>query len=142
MDFSQIQKQIDELDAQIANPTPTAPVGTTIKWYKRANPEDAYAAIVTKVEAAGKLTVTVLPPFGMPTHTRGCLHISNPIHDRRTHSVSMNSGAWDYLDGQKPPKSHFELDVATLTKRRDALLEQLAEAKVVAEKDKKAVAAR
>jgi phage terminase large subunit-like protein len=142
MDLALIQKQIDELDAQIANPTPTAPIGTTVRWYKRANPEDCYAALVTKVEAAGKLTVTVFPPFGMPTHTRGCLHISHEIHKQRSHTVSVNSGAWDYLEGQKPPKGHFEMDVAVLTKRRDALLEQLAEAKVVAEKDKKTALAR
>jgi hypothetical protein len=142
MDLSLIQKQIDELDEQIASPTPTAPIGTTVKWYKRANPDDAYAALVTKVEAAGKLTVTVFPPFGMPTHTKGCLHISNEIHKQRSHTVSVNSGAWDYLDGQKPPKSHFDMDVAVLTKRRDALLTQLAEAKVVSEKDKKTAAAR
>jgi hypothetical protein len=142
MDLQPIQKQIDELDAQIASPTPTPPVGTTVRWFKRANPDDVYAAIVTRIEAAGKLTVTVFLPFGVPTHTKGCLHASHPIHKQRTHTVSVNSGSWDYLDGQKPPKSHFEMDVAVLTRRRDALLEQLAEAKVVAEKDKKAVAAR
>jgi hypothetical protein len=142
MDLTQIQKQIDELDEQIANPTPTPPVGTSVKWFKRANKDDVYAAIVTKIEAAGKLTLTVFPPFGLTTHTRGCLHISNPIHQQRAHSVSVNSGAWDYLDGQKPPKAHFDMDVAVLTKRRDALLVQLAEAKVVAEKEKKTVAAR
>lgn len=142
MDLSQMQKQIDELDEQIANPTPTPPLGTTVKWLKRANREDAYAAIVTKVEAAGKVTVTIFPPFGMPTHTKGCLHISNPIHLQRAHSVSVNSGAWDYLDGSKPPKAHFDMDVLVLTKRRDSLLVQLAEAKVISEKEKKTVGAR
>lgn len=137
MDSAPMKKLIDDLNAQIADPTPTPPVGTTVIWYKRADISDPYAALVTKVEAAGKVTLTVFVPFAVPTHTRGALHVTNPIHKLRANSVSVNSGSWDYVSGVRPPKSHFDLDVANLTKRRDELVIQLVEAEAIAAKESK-----
>jgi hypothetical protein len=111
------------VEAEIASPMPTPPVGTMVIWYDRADtrPGGERAAVVTKIEEPGKLTLTIFPPNSMPIHKQGCLHISNPIHERKSNAVSRNSGAWDYLDFTDIPKVHYEPHLKRLGKKRDSI---------------------
>lgn len=146
VDTAPIKQFIKELDEQIANPTATPPVGTLVVWYRgaRFDPADPsrtqVASLVTGVEGPGKLKLVAFPPFGMPTHKQGVLHISHPLHQQRNNSVSVDSGAWDYPDGVRPSKSHYDLHLNEARSRREAAEKQLAEAEAVSANGEQSVA--
>ena len=137
IDLAAIEEQLDEIKAKIADPMPTAPVGTVVVWYKRADvkPGAEIAAIVTKVESAGKLVLATLEPFGIIEHKRGVLHASSPIHQNRQQAVSQGSGCWDYVSGARPPKSHYDLHLSNLKVLKDSVESKLAEAKQILAKE-------
>lgn len=137
IDLGPITEQLEKVEAEIKSPLPTPPVGTPVVWYPRAtlDRDNQIAAIVTKVEGPGKLTLTVFRPQSMPDATRrGCLHVSHPIHENRHNSVSQNSGAWDYPEGVTIPKSHRDLHLEQLQRKRDSIQDQLSEATEIAKK--------
>jgi len=139
IDLAPMQDMLANVEKEMKNPIPTPPVGTTIVWYAKALVEDdsKIAALVTKVEGPGKITVTAFRPQGMADPTRrGCLHVSDPIHEKRHNSVSMNSGAWDYVAFTKIPKEHYQLHLDALAKKRDSLIEKLATAQSIKSKSK------
>lgn len=115
MSLEQIKKRIDELKAMQADPYPTPPVGTILVWFNAAKRdpnrpyEDAVAAIVTKVDGPGKLTLAAIPPFGMLSHKRSSHYVGHPIHLQRANSVSIESGSWDYPEGARPHKDHYKM---------------------------------
>lgn len=128
VDLGPIQDQISAVEAEIKSPLPTPPVGTLVVWYPRAARaiENQIAGIVTRVEGPGKITLTVFRPQGVPElNHRGCLFVDHPIHEKRANSVSVNSGSWEYPELVKPDKSHFDLHLAVLNKKRDSLKEQV-----------------
>lgn len=144
IDLAAIESQLEEIKAKIADPMPTAPVGTVVAWYKRAEvkPGAEIAAIVTKVESAGKVVLAILEPFGIIEHKRGVLHASSPIHQNRQQAVSMGAGCWDYISGVRPPKPHYELHLSNLRLLKESVESKLAEAKqIVANEAKVLVAA-
>ena len=131
-----IQEQIDKINASLKNPLPTPPVGTPVVWYDRAERKEdgEIAALVTKVEGPGKVTVTVFRPQGMPDPTRrGCLHMSHPTHEQRHNAVSRNSGGWDYPIGSRAPKDHLALHTEQLNMRKDALQKSIDDIKAANE---------
>jgi hypothetical protein len=126
--ISATEKRINELELEMKHPLPTPPVGTPVVWYDRAqvSEEAQRAAIVTRVEGPGKVTLTIFPPNGMPLYNKkGTLHVSHEIHDRRGNAVSKNSGSWDYTSRTSRPKSHNELHIAEIQKKIDSLEAQL-----------------
>lgn len=134
IDLSPMKEQLRQIDEELKNPLPTPPIGSTVVWYPRAAVEEGnrVAAIVTNVEGPGKLTLTVFKPLATPDPTRrGCLHVSHPVHEKRANSVSINAGAWDYPDDVIPGKSHYDLHVAALNKKRDSLVDQIANASAI-----------
>ena len=124
------QDLIDQLREELKNVLPTPPIGTMVIWYRKAvfDKDNAIAAIVTKVEDCGKISLTAFPPAGMPNATvRGCLHKSHKIHQKRSNHISQNGGAWDYPEGVNPPKAHFNRHKDNLNQRIATLeLEQQA----------------
>lgn len=123
MSAEQIKKRIEELKALQAAPYPTPPVGTNIVWFNGAKRDqlrpydDAVASVVTKVEGPGKVSLVAFAPFAMPAHKRASHHVSHPIHLVRMNSISVESGSWDYPDGIRPPKDHYQLHLAELQRQ-------------------------
>lgn len=114
IDLKPIQDRIADLEYQLKTPIPTPPVGWCVIWYRRAHVAEGaeIAAIVTKVEGPGKITITAFAPVAVPDPTRrGCLHVSHPVHEQRANASSVNSGAWDYPTGVKPPKEHYQYHI-------------------------------
>jgi hypothetical protein len=131
VDTDPILKQIEAAEAEMKRPLPTPPVGYTVVWYDRADKRDGaeIAAIVTKVEGPGKLTVTTFRPQGMPDPTRrGCLHATHKLHDNRHNTVSRNSGSWDYPQGVRAPKEHFKHHMEQLEAKVEMLQGRLEDA--------------
>jgi hypothetical protein len=124
MSSDQIKKRIQELKDLEAAPLPTPPVGTNVVWFPGAKRdvhrpyEDAVAALVTKIDGSGKLTLIAFAPHAMPSHKRSSHHVDHPIHLQRANSVSVDSGSWDYPQGTTPPKAHFAHHLAELGRQR------------------------
>ena len=119
---------IADLEQQLKNPLPTPPVGFPVIWYRKAEvkPGAELAAIVTKVEDAGKVCLTVFPPQGMQDPTRrGSLHVRHEIHQKRHNSTSVNCGSWDYPIGTEAPESHYDYHTNRLKQRIASLKESL-----------------
>ena len=114
--------QIELLEEAKKNPLPTPPVGFPVQWYENNDQSNPRAAIVVKVEEPGKLSLTVLPPNGMPRHIQGCWHCSHDIHQIRGNNNTFRSGSWGYTDG-KPPKDHLKAHVEHLDKRINTMLD-------------------
>lgn len=134
IDTQPIREQIAATDADIKNPLPTPPVGTTVVWYDRASNEPGaeIAAIVTRIEGPGKISVTTFRPQGMPEFTRrGVLYMTHPQHENRHNTVSRNSGSWAYPGQSKPPKADFELHLTQLASKRESLVAKLDEAESI-----------
>lgn len=137
IDIKPLEARIAELDQQIANPAATPPIGTPVVWYRGARVDDQdpsktqVAAMVTGIEGPGKLKLVTFTPFKNEEHKQGVLHISHPLHANRANSVSVNSGAWDYPDGVRPAKGHYDLHLEVLKIRREEAVKQLEEAKAV-----------
>ena len=134
IDLAPIKTQIEKVDAEIKAPFPTPPVGAMVVWYARADVREGaeIAAIVTRVDGPGKISLTAFRPQGMPDPTRlGVLHVNHPTHLSKHNSVSVNTGAWDYPDGTIPPKSHYARHTEALNKKRDGLLDQLSQAEAI-----------
>ena len=137
-DLAPVYNAIAAAEAELKSPLPTPKVGASVVWYDRADNRDGaeIAAIVTKVEGPGKVTLVALRPFGMAEHKKGCLHVSHKIHENRHNTVSKNAGSWDYLVGTKAPKEDFNLHVETINERIAVLKAQVAEAEAIKQKEK------
>lgn len=124
MSSDQIKKRIEELKALEASPLPTPPVGTTVVWFPGAKRdahrpyEDAVAAVVTKIDGSGRVTLVAFAPHAVPSHKRSSHHVDHPIHLQRANSVSVESGSWDYPQGTTAPKAHFATHLAELSRQR------------------------
>ena len=124
MSSDQIKKRIEELKQMEANPLPTPPVGTVVVWFNaaRRDPnrpyEDAVASVVTKIDGPGKVTLLAFAPFGVPSHKRSSHHVDHPIHKQRANSVSIESGSWDYPQGQRIPKEHYVIHLDEIARQR------------------------
>ncbi len=118
-----IKKRVEELKALQANPYPTPPVGTPIVWFNAAKRDenrpydDAVASIVTKIDGPGKVTLVAFSPHAMPSHKRSSHHVSHPIHKVRMNSVSVDSGSWDYPEGVRPHKDHYQIHLAEIQRQ-------------------------
>lgn len=129
IDVEPIKEQLAKVEADLKSPLPTPPVGTPVVWYPRAQvgADNQIAALVTKVEGPGKVTLTAFRPQGTADPTRrGCLHVSHPVHEQRANAVSVNAGAWDYIEGWDVPGEHYELHRGVLEIKRDSLSDQIA----------------
>jgi hypothetical protein len=119
-----ISQQLLAIEHEKENLLPTPSVSTPIQWFLGGHGE-AQAAIVSKVESPGKLSVTIFPPNGMPFVKRGVLWkrceqaVKNP-HDPQVH----RSGAWDYPLGTNIPKQHLQLHTAMLEQKEKGLIKQ------------------
>jgi len=137
IDTEPLVKQIEEVEAELASPLPTPTVGTMVVWYDRGQKvaEGKRAAIVTKIEGAGKVQLTVFAPNAMPMHKIGSLHISHSVHAKAHNSVSKNNGGWDYRDGDDAPDSHYDMHREMLTAKLAAMKHQLVEAEQIAARE-------
>ena len=124
MSSDQIKKRIEELKALESAPLPTPPVGTSVVWFAGAKRdahrpyEDAIAAVVTKIDGPGRVTLVAFAPHAVPSHKRSSHHVDHPIHLQRANSVSVESGSWDYPHGTTAPKAHFATHLAELGRQR------------------------
>jgi len=126
----QIEAAIAEIEKEEQSPLPTPPVGTPVVFYPGARIESGaeVAAIVTQVQGPGKLTLAVFRPMGMVQGQKQCLHASHPLHEKLDKAVSRNNGAWDYPQGIRPAKLHYQVHLDELAKRKrsaEAHLEDL-----------------
>lgn len=120
--------QLEELKESQKNPYPTPPIGTPIVWYnagRRDDPESEAAAIVTKVQDAGKICVVVFKPNAMPVHKGGVYFAEHPVHLQRSNPQTVNNGCWDYPKHAKIPKEHYEFHLAQLNSRIEATNQQI-----------------
>lgn len=121
---------LEQIKQMKQEPWPTAPVGWNVNWFEANESDRCYAAIVTKVEGPAKVALAVLKPNSMIVHKMGVLHRSHPVHRNKHATETMRNGAWDYLPGTNPLKSHRDVHLKDLEKREFGILEQqrLAEA--------------
>lgn len=133
VDLDPIYKAIYDVEEEMKSPHPTPPVGTSVLWYDRADTREGSerAAVVTKVEGPGRVTLTIFPPNSMTIHKQGCLYIKDPIHEQRHNSVSRNSGAWDYLPQTKIPSEHYGIHLERLSRKKESLELQVAQAEEI-----------
>lgn len=123
MSSEMIKKRIEELKQMEAAPLPTPPVSTPVVWFAGAkrNPhrpyEDAIAGIVTKVDGPGKVTLVAFTPFGIPSHKRSSHHVDHPLHKQRNNAISVDTGSWDYPEGVKPTKGHYEVHLSEIARQ-------------------------
>ena len=128
IDTGPIKKAIKDTEAEMKVLTPTPLVGTAVNWYRGADKEKSYAAVVTLIQGVGKVKLSVFEPDKFVTHKTGVLHITDPTHEKRANRTSKDCGAWDYLEGVEPDETHFELHLALLEKRKGGFVVQLKEA--------------
>ncbi len=118
------RQQLEMLKETQKNPYPTPPIGTPVVWYnhgRKDDPESECAAIVTKVQDAGKVCVVVLKPNAMPLHKGGVLYVENQVHQQKHNPQTHTNGCWDYPKHSKIPKEHFEYHLAQLNSRIEAV---------------------
>jgi hypothetical protein len=118
-----IREQLDEIKAQKESPMPTAPIGMTVQWFDRNEDDRCYAALVTFQEGPGKVKLSIIRPNGHIQHRDGVLHRTHELHKNKHNTITMKNGAWDYIPGQPPLKSHRELHLKEL-ERREVMLVQ------------------
>lgn len=105
---------------------PTPPVNTSLWWYDRNNREVPYACICTAIEAPGRIKVAITKPGAPPIHRDGVLYTGNAIHTANPNNpTTVNKGAFDYICGEKPPKSHLKPHEDALKKREENLYRDL-----------------
>ena len=136
-----IKDQIAVTESELDNLLPTPPVGTIVVWYERGRVEASAqrAAVVTKQEAPGKLTITVFAPNAMQSHKQGVLHVTHSVHEKAHNSVSKNSGGWDYVEGTKIPESHYKIHLDVVEGKLVTMRAQLAEAERIFASESKPV---
>ena len=115
---------LEQVQAQKSSPLPTPPIGWQVNWFEQNKPDLCYAAVVTAVQAPGKLELTVFKPRHFPIHKQGVLHRSHPAHEGRANPATISSGSWDYLPSQRAHKAHYEMHVSQLERREQAILEE------------------
>lgn len=141
IDLELIKQQIAAVDEQIKKPLPTPPVGTPIIWFDKAivKPGAELAAVVTKVEGPGKVTLVVFRPCAFPEFKRSSLHEFHLQNKERHVEALSNCGAWAYPRGTVIPKSHNELHLEALHTKRSSLLEALENASQIKKTQEAAV---
>lgn len=109
---------------------PTPPVGYRVQWYQCNDPNIVFGADVVAIEGPGKLQLRIIKAKNAATtfgdFVMGCLHVSDPIHERRHNVNTQTGGSWGYLPGEKIPDSHYATARAE-TQRRRRNREQAAE---------------
>lgn len=130
-------KELDELEA---DPLPTPNVGETVIWYRagKVDRDNMAPAIVTGVDGPGQLTLTVLAPMRFVEHKKGVLHTSHRMHKVRHNSITVDTGSWDYRDGQKATKDHYALHLEQIGKMRAECQYHIEQAKAAAKQTVKA----
>ncbi|WP_175517210.1 hypothetical protein [Planctomicrobium piriforme] len=111
----------------MGSPLPTPPISTSVVWYAKGKveSENQQAAIVTKIEAPGRVTLTILPPRGMPIHKQGVYYKDDPIMQGTSPlSVKQQCGVWAYPDGKSPAKAHYVYHERLLARRHQDLLDE------------------
>ncbi len=116
------REQLEQIKALKENPMPTPPVGHSVQWFDRNEDDRVYAAIVTQQEGPGKVKLAIFRPNAHVQFKDGVLHRSHELHKNKHNTITMKNGAWDYLPGQPPLKSHRELHLKELERREAALL--------------------
>ena len=125
------------LKKQKDNPFPTPPIGWMVQWFDRNRTDECSAALVTNVQGPGKLELTIFKPRHFPIHKQGVLHRSHPSHLKPSNPNTVTNGSWEYLPMQRPHKAHYELHLAQLEAREDAMLEEERNAKEAAQSRKR-----
>mgnify|MGYP006908215091 CR=1 FL=1 len=131
-----LERRVAELKQEKMLQTP--PVGFGVVWYDRAQTGEGrqIAAIVTKQEQPGIVSLVVFRPNGVPEHKMGVRHISDPIHERPANEVTLRSGGWDYIDFQPatPLSQHKDFHRAIRDRKVAVAEEQVRNAQAIIEK--------
>lgn len=121
--------KIQEVEKQMETPIPTPHVSCMVIWYPRGrsdNPEEGKAAIVTAIQGSGKVSLTILPPMGTPVFKKGVYYCKHPQMERmKKTSAIMESGTWSFPENTTPRKTHYELHLQELSKRKAAISEEV-----------------
>jgi hypothetical protein len=109
---------IKQLEEELKNVMPTAPVSTPVHYYPANNTKvPPLSALVCAVEGPGKLALTV---FGLHSHPKtvlGVHHVTWRDHREKPSNFStMNHGSWDYPN-KRTPREHLELHTEVLEQR-------------------------
>lgn len=125
--MSAIQDLIKNLDEQMKHPLPTPHVSCMVLWYPRGDvrEDNAVAAMVTAKESPGKVTLTVFKPNSMQEHKKGVHFVGHPAVAEKTHSQArIHNGVWDYPENSTPRKSHYDMHLDELKRKKDAALSE------------------
>lgn len=118
-DYSQ---QIDQLHERLKNALPTPMVGETVVHFRNGDVNDQAAAVVTRIEDFGKVSLTVFPQGDFQRFVEGCYHISHPDHKANPNNPNTRlNGAWDYPSREKPTRLQKEAHINALTKQLEDL---------------------
>ena len=126
MSTDTLTQQLATIDDQLKNPLPTPHVGCNVLWYAagKVEPDNQRAAIVTAIEGAGKVTLTIFPPNGMPQHKKGVHFLQHPAMLAKTHDhAKIHNGVWNYCDNSTSRKTHYEYHTEELKRKLEAVLD-------------------
>jgi hypothetical protein len=133
MNLDDAYKHIATLEKEIQSPLPTPPIGTPVIWYRGADFNGVpCAALVTGIEAPGRVRLCVFAPNAFPVHKQGVLHRSSLQHSNRNNANSIDNGAWAYVEGTNVPKTHHAMYIEQKTKLLENVKKQIAEAEAIA----------
>ncbi len=120
--------QLEGYKETAKNPLPTPPVGSSVAWYsngKKDDPEREHAAIVTKIQDSGKISLIVFRPNAMPIHKTGVYFHEHQSHAKPSNAETMTNGCWDYPKFSKVPKEHYDYHLKQLSARMEAVQQQI-----------------
>lgn len=119
------EETLKKIAAQKETPSPTPPIGTMVNWFERNEEEMRFAAVVTRIQGAGKVELAVQKPRHHVIHKQGVLYRGDPIHEKRANPATVAAGSWDYIEGVKIPHSHFSYHLNDLERQEKAIRQEI-----------------
>lgn len=98
---------------------PTPEIGQTVQWFPKADVTNgARSAIVTSIEAPGRVSITIWAKNGEVIFLEGVRHLSDDIHTKNPHNqTTENYGGWDFI----PKKDPYEFAMKEADRREQML---------------------
>lgn len=120
-----MQKNLmEKLKRDKESPLPTPPIGMAVQWFDRDKDDMAYAAVVTAIQAPGKLELAIFKPRHHTVHKQGVMHRSAEIHQRKNNPTTVTNGSWDYITGQRAVQRHYQEHLQEIERRELAILDE------------------
>lgn len=112
-----------ELEADREVKLPTPPVGATVQWYLRGDKNEVSPAIVTGIEAPGRLQLCVFPKNSFPQHKTGVYYVDHRAIQDRSNPHTPRCGSWGLDADFEIPVAWYKIQQQDLARRENMLTE-------------------